>query len=161
MDPASYRLVYDAAALRFPGWWIPVAGLPAAALGAALLRRRGRRQTAEALGLVLAIFGGAWTVVSGVGLYAQHARLRAALASGAYTTVEGLVYDGSEAATHQRPAGSWRVDAGRASYWYRYSASPFTPGYRRPRPGAGGVPAGARVRIADVSGRIARLEIAQ
>jgi len=154
-------MVYDAAAARFPGWWVAAAGLPAAALGVTLLRRGARGRSTEMLALLLAIFGGAWVLVTGIGLYAQHARLRAALASNAYTPVEGTVYDGGAGAADDPTGGSWRVDAGRETHWYRYSGSPFTPGYRRTRSGSGPVTAGARVRIADVRGRIARLELAR
>jgi hypothetical protein len=160
VQPTTYHVVYDAVAARFPGWWVAAVGVPAAALGVALLRRPARSRRVELLGLLLAIFGGTWAVVTGVGLYAQHARLRAALRSGAYTPVEGVVYDGDEGATGRPAAGSWRVDDGRTAHWYRYSGSPFTAGYRRPRAG-GAVTGGARVRIADVGGRIARLEVAR
>jgi len=161
VGPTAYELIYDAATLRFPGWWVAAVGLPVAALGVALLRRPATGRRTEALGLLFATFGGGWALLSGVGLYAQHARLRTALGSGAYTVVEGVVYEDGGSAAGRPGGGAWRVDAGSVAYWYRYSGSPFTPGYRRARPAAGGVTAGAQVRIADVAGRIARLEVAR
>lgn len=149
LDPA-YRLVYDASRLAFPAWRVALPGLLAGALGALLLRARAARW----IGTTLAIFGPAWTVVMGAGLYGEHARLRRALATGNAGIVEGVVHD--------RPPGdgsAWVVESGPTAHWYRYSASPLAAGYHRARPGDGGLRDGDVVRLADVDGAIARLEV--
>lgn len=159
----AYDLVYDAARLPFPGWPIALLGVAVAVGGAGIgtsLRRRGNVSSLTRVIVTSAIvFGTAWALFVGGGLYAQHARLRDALREGRYTRVEGIVYDRptSGAADQTRP--SWVVESGDVAHWYRYDRSPLSVGYRRSGPGAGGITNGARVRIADVGGRIARLEV--
>jgi hypothetical protein len=124
-----------------------------------LLRRAGEgRVLARTVGSVLAVFGAMWALVIGTALVVQHARLRAALDDGSFTLVEGVVYD--------RPPGdadgaSWVVESGAKAHWYRYGRAWWTAGYQRRAPGGGGVRNGSRVRIADVGGRIARIEVAE
>ena len=157
-------VVYDATRVWFPGWPVVGGGVAMALAGAALLRHSRRSApTATAarwIGTVLAVTGPACALLLGGGLYAQHARLRSALRVGDYIAVEGLVYD--------RPAGargdageSWVVESGETAHWYRYERSRLGAGYRRAGPGDGGLRDGDRVRIADVKGRIARLEVAR
>jgi len=58
-----------------------------------------------------------------------------------------------------RDRGSWKVESGGERYEYRYSTYEGAPGYRRTQARGGLVRNGIRVRIADVEGLIARLEI--
>jgi hypothetical protein len=95
----------------------------------------------------------------GGGLYAQHGQLRSALAERSYVAVEGVVYDSPQGAAKDVDGKSWVVESGRTAHWYRYDSSPLSVGYRRSAPGTGGLRDGARVRIADVGGRIAKLEV--
>jgi hypothetical protein len=162
-DPA-WRVVYDASSLWFPAWSVAAWGLVAGAIGGALLRgarRLGRAETVARwtrwAGTTLAIFGPAWTVVMGVGLYGEHARLRDALRSGDYTTVVGFVHDRPSISDGSDPA--WVVESGPTAHWYRYGIRWWGPGYRRLGPGDAGLRDGAEVRIADVDGRIARIEV--
>jgi hypothetical protein len=94
-------------------------------------------------------------------LYAQHARLRAALRGGGYTTVEGVVHDFVAPGDERLPRRQLLVESGPEAHWYPYALSRLSPGYRRPSPRGGGLRDGARVRIADVGGVIARLEVAR
>ena len=160
--PVAWTVAYDVARVTLPGWRLALVGLAVGAAGLALLRSarhaRGRWGAASgAAGWTLAIFGCFGALVVGGGVFAQHARLRAALRAGTYSVVEGTVYD--------RPASpaepSWVVeeDGGRA-HWYRYDDSAFGVGYRRRGPGDGGLHDGARVRLSDVGGRIARVDVA-
>ena len=157
--PNAPRLLYDAARVWFPAWPAAAAGLVAGALGALLLwlgaRRGGRRGVAIArTGTVLAILGPGWALVIGAGLYGEHARLRAALRAGMFTQFEGLVHDRPSA-----DGSAWLVESGRAAHWYRYARFGLgAPGYRRAGPGTGGLRDGDSVRVADVDGKIARLE---
>ena len=162
MTSASTKIVYDAASVWFPSWPLPLLGLVAGLVGLGLFGYvGGARRGVAALRLLataLVVFGPAWALVVGTALFAQHARLRTALRAGSFTPVEGVVYD--------RPSGSsggsaqaWVVESGERAHWYRYDASRLSAGYRRRAPGDGGVRNGDSVRIADVGGRIARLEI--
>ena len=163
---AEYVTVYDAALLRFPGWPLAAAGIVVALAGWLLgyavpaSRAGGRGRGALALRVTrvsMLLLGAGWSVFIGVALFAQHERLRMALGEGAFTVVEGVVYD--------RPGGAsgelhWMVDTEEGAHWYRYDGSPLAAGYTRRAPGTGGITNGVRVRIADVGGRIARLEAA-
>ena len=159
MDTLAYQVVYDATRASAPGWGLVPWGVVAAVAGAAVLWRAvrggGGSVAARAAGTTLVIFGLGWAVVVGGGLWAQHALLGAALRGGRHTVVEGIVYD-------RPPSGrgtSWVVESGARAHWYRYDASPFAVGYRRRGPGDGGLRDGARVRLADVGGRLARVEV--
>ena len=159
----TYRVIYDAAQLRFPAWPVASVGLTVALAGVGLgayLRRRGIRSAAASTVVTSAIiFGVSWSLLVGGGLFAQHGQLRSALAERSYVAVEGVVYDSPQGAGKDVDGRSWVVESGSAAHWYRYDSSPLSIGYRRSAPGTGGLRDGARVRIADVGGRIARLEV--
>ena len=164
MNGPEFEVVYDAASIWFPRWPLPLLGILAALVGAALFRyaRSGRvaRRAARLVATILIVFGPAWTLIVGTALFAQHARLRSALRDGTYTLVEGTVYDRPRGGSDES-GRSWLVESGTTAHWYRFDDSPLASGYRRSGPGAGGIRNGARVRIADASGRIARLEVAR
>lgn len=163
--PAAYDLIYDATAIRFPALSVALIGLAIAALGVGLgayFRSRGvKSAAAQTLVTSAIIFGVSWTLLVGGGLYAQHGQLQRALREGSFVRVEGIVYDRPPGGAEDAEGPSWVVDAGGTAHWYRYDRSPLAVGYRRSAPGTGGLRNGARVRIADIGGRIARLEVEQ
>jgi len=150
--PNAPRLLYDAGLVWFPTWPVAAAGLAAGLVGVSLLLARGA--AARRVGTTLAILGFGWAAVIGAGLYGEHARLAAALRDGAFTVVEGTVHDRPSA-----DGSAWVVESGPAAHWYRYAGTGLATGYHRARPGAGGLRDGDSVRLADVDGRIARLEV--
>lgn len=155
--------MYDAAMVRLPGWPLAAAGLVVALAGwlLGLMAPASRRSARGALALrvtrvSMLLLGAGWSIFIGVALLAQHMRLQGALREGAFTVVEGVVHD--------RPGGAsgeqhWMVDTEEGAHWYRYERSPLAAGYIRRGPGTGGVANGTRVRIAEVGGRVARLEV--
>ena len=159
----AYRVVYDAAQLRFPAWPVASVGLAVALAGVGLgayLRRRGVTSAAARTVVTSAIiFGVSWSLLVGGGLYAQHGQLRSALEEKSFVSVEGVVYDSPQGGAKEVDGKSWVVESGKTAHWYHYDSSPLAVGYRRSAPGTGGLRDGARVRIADVGGRIARLEV--
>ena len=159
----AYRVIYDAAQLPFPAWPVASVGLAVAVAGVGLgayLRRRGTASAVARTVLTSAvIFGVSWSLLVGGGLYAQHRQLRSALRDRSFVSVEGVVYDSPPGAARDVNGKSWVVESGKTAHWYRYDSSPLSVGYRRSAPGTGGLRDGARVRIADVGGRIARLEV--
>ena len=164
MESAAFEVIYDAARHRFPAWPVASIGLAVAAAGVGLgayLRRRANPSTiARTVVSSAIIFGVSWAVLVGGGLYAQHEQLRRALAEGSYVRVEGLVYDRPPGANRDVEGPSWVVEtANQVAHWYRYDRSLLAVGYTRPGPGAAGIKDGARVRIADIGGRIARVEV--
>ena len=160
---ASYHVIYDAAALRFPAWPIAVVGLAVAVAGVGLGAYFRRRGVTSAVGRTVVtsaiIFGVSWTLLVGGGLYAQHEQLRRELRDGSFVRVEGVVYDSPRGPADGVVLGSWVVESGTTAHWYHYDRSPLAVGYRRAAPGTGGLRDGAHVRIADIGGRIARLEV--
>ena len=157
----AYDVVYDAGLVRFPGWPLAAAGVVAALAGARAgltgSHVSGRRGLVlRVTRATLLILGSGWSVFIGVALLAQHVRLQWALRDRTFIVVEGVVYDRPGGASGER---HWVADTPEGAHWYRYESSPLSAGYTRPAPGTGGVTNGARVRIADLSGRIARLEI--
>lgn len=160
---ATYQAIYDAAGIRFPAWPIASVGLLVAALGVGLgayLRQRAVTSTvARTMVTSAIIFGVSWALLVGGGLYAQHGQLRAALDDGSAVRIDGVVYDSPPGALRVGGDRSWVVESGTTAHWYRYDSSPLAVGYRRTAPGTGGLRDGLRVRIADVGGRIARIEV--
>ena len=160
----GYEVISDAARLPFPAWPLALLGATVAMAGVGLgayFRRRGITSSIARTAVSSAIiFGVSWALLVGGGLYAQHGQLRRALEEGSYVRVEGLVYDTPPGAATDVEGGSWVVEAAnQVAHWYRYDTSPLSVGYRRSRPGTGGIKDGSRVRIADIGGRIARLEV--
>ena len=161
----EYRVIYDAARVGFPAWPVASVGLLVAAIGVGLgayLRHRAVTSPVARTAVTSAIiFGVSWALLVGGGLYAQHGQLRSALAEGSVVHVEGVVYDSPAGSNRDADGRSWVVESGTTAHWYRYDRSPLAVGYRRMAPGTGGLRNGARVRIADVGGRIARVEVEQ
>jgi hypothetical protein len=158
-------VIYDAAQVAFPAWPVSLVGLGVAAagvgLGAYFRQRKITSAVARTAVTSAIIFGVSWTLLVGGGLYAQHGQLRRALDEGSFVRVEGIVYDTPPGAIQNAQADSWVVEAGTIAHWYHYDSSPLSVGYRRQGPGTGGLRDGARVRIADIGGRIARVEVLQ
>jgi len=159
----DYTVIYDAASLRFPAWPVALIGFAVAALGVGLgayFRQRGVTSApARTVVTSAIIFGVSWALLVGGGLYAQHGQLRSALAEGSFVRVEGVVYDTPRGPADGVVVGNWVVEDSSKAYWYRYDRSPLAVGYRRSAPGTGGLRDGSRVRIADIGGRIARIEV--
>ena len=160
---AAYQVIYDAAQTRFPAWPVTSIGLLVAALGVGLgayFRQRAiTSPVARTVVTSAIIFGVSWALLVGGGLYAQHGQLRRALAEGSVVRVEGVVYDAPQGTARDNDGKSWVVETGTTAHWYRYDGSPLAVGYHRRAPGTGGLRNGARVRIADIGGRIARVEV--
>ena len=89
---ASYQVIFDATAIRFPAWPVASLGLLVAAIGVgtgAYLRNRAVTSTLARTAVTSAIiFGVSWALLVGGGLYAQHGQLRRALEDGSATRIE-------------------------------------------------------------------------
>lgn len=85
-------------------------------------------------------------------MLSERARLRAALRRQSYEVVEGRVTGYTPLGPSQRPPESWTVNG----HHYEISPHTITMGFNRP----GVVREGMQVRIAEVEGKIARLEVA-
>jgi hypothetical protein len=173
--PLEYRVVYDARTDSVISWGVLWMGLAISTVGWVVRitgrkgEKRGGREFEVGRGEKwsakdVRLFGTAiWMLaflvtclIAGTE-YSGAARLRRALADGAYAEVEGIVTDFR--ATPSRESESWVVESGGARHRYEYSASELASGYQRTQREGGAIRNGIRVRIADVGGVIARLEI--
>ena len=158
-DSIVYQTVFDTARAGFHTWKASAIGLPFMAGGvymAWLVRRSSaqpaRRRTATLVAVAAILLGTGTSIKVFVELRAEYQELRSALQSGRYALVEGIVSDFTAKGPGSHPPESWSVAGHRYTF---YSA--ITSGFDQ----SGRVRPGDRVRIADVSGRIARLEIAR
>jgi hypothetical protein len=156
-SPQEYQVVFDAVQAGFSPVRVMIPGIILALVGVMLaiaafrLGSRRAKVIATAVALVMICYGAVW---SGM-VYRQNAEaygeLRAALEQGRYTRVEGVVTDFQREPRGGRRPERWTV----AGHTYELSS------FRLPRtpliPGT--VKEGMWVRIADVNGQIARLEI--
>jgi hypothetical protein len=182
-----YRLIYDARQFPFPDLTLPVILLLVAAGGLAFwgFARRDERRwigmsvgqgvpeetgpaSADAhplrrarayrrIGLRVALAAFAAAVAVGWLELTAHARFRGALDRGEYTTVEGRVFNFKQGDRGGHRDERFSVRSSGRVHTYRYRHSRPEPGFHQSH---GPVHEGIRVRIADVDGAIARLEIA-
>jgi hypothetical protein len=168
MDSTYYVTVFDAAQLRSPApvvSAISVVVLVAAVAALIVWRRRARPSglraaIASPIPLIcVAAIAAAPLVILFVVLEASLlSGLQNALASGRYLVVEGPIQDfvPGDRGGHQYERFSVVTGGRTHSYWYTHGQS--EPGFHR---SAGPMRAGMHVRIADVDGHIARLEVKQ
>jgi len=167
IDRSTYVTVYDANvaplydATGLAMGLVLVAICSVLALAGWLRWRRGNREFATIRMLAIGGGGGALVLASSLGMtlasWSSQSRLRAALHDGRYVQVEGTVADFTAGDEGGHTDESWTVSSGGARYRYQYNRSSIIPGFHE---SAGPVHGAARVRIADVHGRIARLEVA-
>lgn len=168
MDSTFYVTVFDAAQVRSPvRLVVAISTVVLVAAVAALIawRRRAnpsglREATASPIPVICCVaIGAAPLVILFVLLEASDLwRLQKALSDGRYDIVEGPVrnFVPGDRGGHQDE--SFSVVTGGTTYSYRYRSSMHEPGFHR---SAGPMRAGIHVRIADVGGHIARLEVKQ
>ncbi|MDQ6770209.1 MAG: hypothetical protein M3Z54_09500 [Gemmatimonadota bacterium] len=162
----SYVVIYDAITAGFHTWWLALLGLIGVAAGFAAARYPDRvpagmrfpSQLATRLfGVFFLTCALSWTIFAYVSLYDQYAQLRQALQAGTYETVEGTVEDFVPGDPDGHAPERFTV----SRHHYEYSPSRVTSGFNKISTHGGPMHAGLRVRIADVGGEIARLEIAR
>ena len=162
-----YTVVFDARNAGLPGWeFIPIGiGIvliawlfrnreaPATAPRAPVLSRFLRNAP-----LILACF----TLTVALFFFAvgstRGARYR--LNHGDYVVVEGVVSDFVPGDWIGHRHELWRVRSRDQDHWYSYSESAKTEGFGQTQQQGGPIHNGVHVRIADVDGLIARLEVA-
>jgi hypothetical protein len=90
----------------------------------------------------------------------QAASLMLRLARGHFVTVQGVVVDFIPGDPDDHVRESWAILDERGRHAYAYGPAAVAPGFDRTQPHGGPIRAGLRVRVADVDGHIARLEVA-
>ena len=155
-----YRLIFDATTVRYPVWpWLlPLALF--AAFGLVLVRFPNlygqRSRFMRAVGTLLTIVGlGSalfiWHVRTG-----QRHKVIGALRDGHYALVEGRVSGFRPGAPTSHPPEEFDVNG----HHYRYAPAEELYSFNHVAGAGGPIHDGVQVRIADVDGLIARLEIA-
>lgn len=155
----EFELVFDAArggfhplSLILPGIVLAVVG--GIVVGGAFRLRTSRgRAIAGVVGVGAILYAAVWSTFVYRENSAAYERLRTALATGEYTTIEGPVSDFQKETRGGRAPERWTV----AGHTYELSS------FRLPRTALypGIVKPGMIVRIAEVDGQIARFEIAR
>ena len=154
----AYHLIYDAGAVGFHTWRWSMTGLIFVAVGAAptIMVWRVRTSRARVFGrsfaLVLMLGSACWTASTYHAFRTEYRTLVDALAMHRYQLVEGVVVDYTPEGLGGHPWESWSV----AGHHYTLSSSLVTSGFSE----VGRVRLGQQVRIADVNGSIARIEVA-
>lgn len=153
---SPYRVVYDVQDLWLPHWssqWIIAGGFILLALILILKVHHGFIRNVLAgffIFVALAIVGlDYWTTI----------RLRRALTQKHYTLVEGIVRNFTPGDPGAHTAERWDIESGGRTYHYEYHQSSYHPGFATTQPYGGPIREGLHVRIADVDGVIARLEL--
>jgi hypothetical protein len=160
-DSLSYHVVFDISRRGPQSLWVLIIPFGMAVYNYALTREYNprRRQVDEIMTGFIGLIGAIFTI----GILGQYVELRVALARGNYQLVEGVVTDFVPGGDHRSERFTVVIPRGQYVYQYRYEYSPsnITQGFNQTRPDGGPIREGLRVRIADVHGKIARLEIAR
>jgi hypothetical protein len=150
-------VVFDAAQAGFRAWWVFVPFLGVGLIGLRLSLMDRATPGLRIMGRIMLVAGVMLGAVAEVATYRDYRRLRDALLAGRFVWVEGVVTQFIPGAPDGHPGESFCV----ASHCYSYSRGLVSPGFDHVSGQGGPVSAGLQVRIADVDGTIARLEIAR
>jgi hypothetical protein len=161
MNPATYELVFDAGQAGYRNWWFPAFGLILVAIfvGAVIYERKTHvlspwRRAITSCGAVLSIL---WVLGTFLGTFSDYWRLREAIRLGHFEVVEGKVVDFVPMPPEGHAMERFTVNG----HHYEYSDYQVTAGFNNTQSHGGPIREGSLVRIFDVGGQIARLEIAR
>ena len=159
MGSVQYDVVFDASQTWYQWWW-PAFGLIFVAIGALWTLYDYRHPPAwwrRLHGPFVTAFAVLWVVLAAWSTYRDYAGLRRALTTGQYVTVEGTVTNFVPMPREGHADEHFEV----AGHRYSYSDYGMSAGFNKTQSHGGPMREGLRVRIADVGGVIARLEIAR
>ena len=149
----AFETVFDVTREGFRAWWafapfvgVAAIGLVVSSAGTGALRRMGRA------GALVAIF---FAIIAEYGAYRDYQGLKLAVEQQRFVPVEGTVVDFVPGGSDGHPPESFCV----SGHCYSYSPAMISADFNRVSSRGGPIRAGQTVRIADVGGRIARLEI--
>jgi hypothetical protein len=161
MTPVTFELVFDANEAGYRQWWFPAFGLIFVAVFSGFVIYD-RRQTTHRLSpmrrVVMylgAVFSILWVLATFLGTFSEYWTLRQALRLGHFEIVEGKVVDFVPMPPQGHAMERFTVNG----HHYEYSDFVVTAGFNNTQSHGGPIREGIIVRIRDVNGQIARLEI--
>ena len=160
-DTLSYQLVYDVRHAMPNAWALTLVFLFVFVAGFILYRRAPSFKSPRP-GLIaplLMLLGGAWTLFAIGATIIPYVGMRLHVARGTYRIAEGIVRDFHAGDSGDHRAESWTLDTPSGPQQYSYTPSILEAGYNQTAPHGGQIRDGVRVRLLDVGGRIAQLEI--
>jgi len=161
----SYTVYYDIAKEGYPYAYIVLLGIGLTAGFWGVIwsdRKSGGILSATHRWLPFArAFAAVCTICMGLATYIPYWAVRQSLLQGRYVLVEGTVRNFVPGDPGDHNDEEWDIISHGKTYHYQYSGAKLTPGFRQTLPHGGPIRQGLQVRIADVEGSIARLEIAQ
>jgi hypothetical protein len=162
VDSLRWSVLFDVRSADYQGLHFPLLGLVLVVIAFVATRIRSFSRDASGETVVtrgmrgsrgFLAFAIVWTVITGALVLGSHASLANALDAGQFTVVEGRVERVQEADLLRKRPEVWRV----AGHTYELHDARASEGFNSP----GLVPSGSYVRIADIGGVIARLELAK
>lgn len=159
----NFELVFDADDAGYRQWSFPAFGLIFVAIGLGILVYHwknpspGRTRWSSAFPYFFTAFAVLWVSISFAGTFSEYWELRQALRSGEFEVVEGKVVDFVPMPAHGHAMERFTVNGRR----YEFSDYVVSAGFKNTQSHGGPIREGLIVRIADVRGKIARLEIAR
>jgi hypothetical protein len=157
----KYKLVFDVVQEGYRNWGFLVPGLIFIVIGIGMLVHRWKfpakdtKFSARIFPYFFAGFAILWTATSFWGTFSEYFKLKQAVLNGKYEVIEGTITDfvpmpsGGHAKEHFKVNG----------HYYEYSNFNVIAGFNKTQAYGGPLRGGMPVRIAEVDGQIARLEI--
>ncbi len=159
----KYKVVFDVVQVGFKDWSFSAFGLIFIVIGVGMLIYRWKNPAKDSTfwtrisPYAFTAFAFFWTATSFWATYSGYRHLRDALLNGKYTVVEGTVTDFVPMPYTGHAMEKFNVNG----YHYEYSDFVVVAGFNNTQSHGGPIRQGLKVRIADVGGKIARLEIAE
>lgn len=159
----SFELVFDADEAGYRQWWFPAVGsiFVVIGLGISIYHRKnpspGRSRWFRVFPYLFTGFAMIWVAITFAATFSEYWELRRALRSGQFEVVEGKVVDFVPMPADGHVMERFTVNGHR----FEYSDAVPTAGFNNTQSHGGPIREGLIVRIAEVRGKIARLEIAR
>ncbi|HKR01699.1 MAG TPA: hypothetical protein VJT09_13555 [Pyrinomonadaceae bacterium] len=163
MAQDKFKVIFDITEAGYRQWGFPAVGLIFVVVGIGLIISRRLRSTVDTkLSRRLAPylytgFAALWTISAFAGTYSEYRRLLDGVRAGRCQVVEGTVTKFVPMPLQGHAMEHFVVN----DHYFEYSDYVVTAGFNKTQSHGGPLREGLRVRICDVDGAIARLEIAE
>ncbi len=158
-----YIVVFDVVQVGFKEWLYPSFGFLFIVIGIGMLIYKSQNPAKDStlrsriFPYAFTLFACFWTATSFWSTYSDYRHLRDALLNGQYVVVEGTITNFVPMPWGGHAKEKFNVN----SHHYEYSNFAANAGFNQTQAYGGPLREGLHVRIADVDGQIARLEIAE